>query len=133
MGRFAERFKLLRIRSHLTQDEVAKQLNISKSAISMYENGNREPDYETLGIIADFFGVDPNFLLGKHVPAYPNGDQTSGQQKGYYIDPEVAVKAQEIYEDPELRILMDAARDLSKEDLDAVLNIVKALKAKDGK
>ena len=65
MSTFAIRFKELRTGQQLTQDELAKYLGISKSTISMYENGNREPDFETLEIIADFFNVDMNFLLGK--------------------------------------------------------------------
>lgn len=135
MSDFAVRFRSLRIRDGLTQDELAKKLEISKSAISMYENGNREPDFETLELIADYFNVDMNYLLGCNVPMHTpvDTDPNNGQQEGYYIDPEVAAKAQEIYEDPELRILLDAKRDLTKEDLDAVVNIVKALKAKEGK
>ena len=51
----------------------------------------------------------------------------------YYLSPEVAAKAQEIYEDPDTRILLDAKRDLTSDDLDVVLNMVQALKAKEGK
>ena len=57
--------KQLRKEKNLTQEELARELNISKSAISMYENGNRKPDYETLEIIADFFNVDMEYLWGK--------------------------------------------------------------------
>ena len=52
-------------------------------------------------------------------------------QPDYYLDSEVAEKAQEIYADSETRILLDAKRDLSKEDLTSVLNIVRSLKAKE--
>ncbi|MDO4860873.1 MAG: XRE family transcriptional regulator [Bacillota bacterium] len=70
MSTFANRFKTLRALRKLTQDELARELEISKSAISMYENGNREPDFETLELIADFFNVDMNYLLGHDVPAH---------------------------------------------------------------
>ena len=65
MNTFSKRFKELRTSLSLTQDDLAKKLKISKSSISMYENGNREPDFETLELIADFFNVDMNFLLGR--------------------------------------------------------------------
>lgn len=65
MGDFKNVFKNLRIKSGYTQDGLAEALGISRSAISMYETGNREPDFETLEQIADFFNVDMNFLLGK--------------------------------------------------------------------
>lgn len=64
MSEFARILKFLRRREKLTQQELAKKLKISKSSISMYENGNREPDFEQLEMIADFFNVDMNFLLG---------------------------------------------------------------------
>ena len=49
----------------LTQAELAKLTGLTVSAISMYENGNREPSFETLEVLADFFNVDMNFLLGR--------------------------------------------------------------------
>lgn len=65
MGNFSSVFKSLRLSYKLTQDELAKSLGISKSAISMYENGNREPDFVTLEKIADFYNVDMDYLLGR--------------------------------------------------------------------
>lgn len=63
MNRFSLALRSLRIRENLTQDELADSLNIAKSTISMYETGNRTPDFEMLEVIADFFNVDMNFLL----------------------------------------------------------------------
>ncbi|MFP5528346.1 helix-turn-helix domain-containing protein [Peptococcus simiae] len=65
MANFGERLKELRIDSELTQQEIADTLNLSKSTISMYENGKRLPEYETLEAIADFFNVDMDYLTGK--------------------------------------------------------------------
>lgn len=65
MGNFQNMLKQLRKAKGLTQDELAKILKVSRSAIGMYENGSREPDYETLEIIADFFNVDIDYLLGR--------------------------------------------------------------------
>ena len=65
MSNFPNRMRELRSSRHFTQDDLSKRLGISKSTISMYENGNREPDFETLELIADFFNVDMNYLIGK--------------------------------------------------------------------
>jgi len=67
---FAANFKKLREDNDLTQDMLSRNLGISKSAISMYENGNREPDFETLELFADYFNVDMNYLLDRS-PAIP--------------------------------------------------------------
>ena len=55
----------------LSQRELAARLNLSPSTISMYEVGNREPDFETEEKIADFFNVDLNTLRGKDTEADP--------------------------------------------------------------
>ena len=62
---FSETLKKLRKEKGLTQVQLAKLLKISKSSISMYENGNREPDFETEELIADFFNVSIDTLRGK--------------------------------------------------------------------
>lgn len=64
MSSFHVRLKELRLEEHLTQAELAAIIGISKSTISMYENGNREPDFETLESFADYFNVDMNYLTG---------------------------------------------------------------------
>ena len=67
MGKFQNILKSLRVAKGLTQDELSKQLNISRSTIGMYEKGTREPDFETLELIADYFNVDTDYLLGRTV------------------------------------------------------------------
>ena len=65
MGDFQNVFKKLRMSLGYTQAELADILGISRSRIGMYETGAREPDFETLEIIADFFNVDTDYLLGR--------------------------------------------------------------------
>lgn len=65
MGNFNHIFKAMRIRYGYTQDGLADALDLSRSTISMYENGNREPDFVTLERIADLFHVDIDYLLGR--------------------------------------------------------------------
>ena len=68
MSSFDKNLRQLRQDRHLSQTELAALLKISRSSISMYERGEREPDFETLNTIADFFHIDMNTLLG-HAPA----------------------------------------------------------------
>lgn len=86
----------------------------------------KSPTLDNMQAIAKALGCTLDDFVEEQV-------QNNGQTEGYYLDPEVAAKAQEIYEDPDQRILLDAPRDLSTEDLDVVLNMIKALKAKEGK
>lgn len=65
MSTFKDRLKELRTSQQLTQFELAKKLNISRSIISMYELGERTPPLDGLEAISDFFNVDIAYLLGK--------------------------------------------------------------------
>lgn len=64
MSRFGTTFKKLRINQSKTQTELARALGLARSTVSMYEQGEREPDLNTLEKIADYFQVDMNELLG---------------------------------------------------------------------
>ena len=66
MSDFATILRKLRTEHSISQTELAAKLEVSKSSISMYEQGNREPDYELLGKIADFFQVDFDYLMGRN-------------------------------------------------------------------
>lgn len=65
MSIFSKRLKKLREEHDLSQQALANALKISKSSINMYERGEREPGFETLEAIADYFNVDMNYLLGR--------------------------------------------------------------------
>lgn len=60
---FCDNLKRLRQEKDLTQQKLADLLGISRSAIGMYENGEREPDFETSELIADFFNVRLDELI----------------------------------------------------------------------
>ncbi len=59
-----ERLKELRIEQNLTQTDVAKILNVTKMAISHWEKGNSEPSIEQLKILAKYFDVSIDYLVG---------------------------------------------------------------------
>lgn len=55
--------KTLRIKACLTQADVAKILNVSKSAVSMWELGLRQPNAKKLKKLAKLFDVTVDQLL----------------------------------------------------------------------
>lgn len=124
MGDFPNIFKHIREKSGLTQQQLADKLGISRSAVGMYEKGEREPNFETLELIADTFNVDMNYLLGKK-------PSTEVIPDTYYFNPETSKIAQEIYDNKELSLLFDAARDANPEDLQTVHSMLMALKRKE--
>lgn len=61
---FKVRLKELRIEKGVSQIEVAKMLNMSKMAISHWEKGNSEPCIEQLKVLAKYFDVSIDYLIG---------------------------------------------------------------------
>ncbi|MBE6880326.1 MAG: helix-turn-helix transcriptional regulator [Ruminococcaceae bacterium] len=66
MSIFSENIKALRKKKGFSQAEVAEHLGMTKQGYSLYELGKREPDFDTLKAIADFFGTDTDFLLSEY-------------------------------------------------------------------
>ena len=123
-----ERIKVLREQFGMTQEELAEKLGTTKQTIFKYEtNVITNIPSDKIETMAKLFCVSPAYIMG-----WEEG-QNNGQQEGYYFNEEAAELAQEIYEDPELRMLLKAKRDLSKDDMDVIVNMIKALQAKDGK
>lgn len=61
--KFADNLKSLRINSKMTQQELARLLNVDQRTISAWENKICEPDFETLANICEIFNEDFNDIL----------------------------------------------------------------------
>lgn len=61
---FAERIVKLRRAKKMTQEQLADALGISRAALSHYEKGRREPDFQIVTKVAEFFGVSSDYILG---------------------------------------------------------------------
>lgn len=62
---FSTRLISLRKEKGLSQYSLADKLGCSRGLISNYEQGRREPDFNTLLKLADYFNVSTDYLLGK--------------------------------------------------------------------
>lgn len=60
-----EKLRNLRETKGLTQSDIAQKLKITREAYSMYETNKRQMNHESLCILADFFGVTTDYLLGR--------------------------------------------------------------------
>ncbi|EPH7155287.1 helix-turn-helix domain-containing protein [Listeria monocytogenes] len=62
---FGDRLRSLRENKNLTQQKVADDLNIKRENLSNYERNKREPDYEMLKKLAEYYGVSRSYILGE--------------------------------------------------------------------
>lgn len=60
---FASKIKELRERAKMTQTDLAQALGVSKSVVSAYENGIRNPSYSVLQELSTVFNVPEAYFL----------------------------------------------------------------------
>ena len=66
--RFCDRLREQRKRMDMTQEQVAKSLNIVRSTYAYYETGKTCPDFSTVVRLAHLFNVTTDYLLGADSP-----------------------------------------------------------------
>ena len=102
--------------------DVARISGIPYTTIDgLYKKSDENSKLSTLRKLANFIGCTIDELT--------DGDTKS--DSGYYLDPEIARLAQEIYDNPDLRILMDASRKLDPDDVKNIADIVAKMKKKE--
>ena len=109
---FATKLRNLRVARNMTQMDLARDLQTSQSAITMWETGRREPDFRTIQKISAYFRVPMSELI----PSEEITDQDS-----------VNVIAQSMQSNPKLRILFDRSKYLCDSDVDAILAVISAI------
>jgi len=65
MNKFAERLVELRNQSDLSLRKLSSEIAIHHSTIANWERGFREPSFDTLIKLAEFFDVTADYLLGR--------------------------------------------------------------------
>lgn len=65
MANFAERIKALRLGQGMTQDALGEIIGVKRYAVYTYEKGINFPEVRGLMILADYFGVSTDYLLGR--------------------------------------------------------------------
>lgn len=125
----------LRERSDMTQRELAKAIGMSTSVMNRVESGERLLRDDEILKIAKYFNVSVDYLLGnvmydRSPSMYPFEESKRGKDSdsSYYSDPEIDEAVNAMHKDPELKILFNATKDLKKEDLEFVKNLVKKMK-----
>ena len=114
-----ERIENMRKSAGISQGKLEKELGFSNGSISKWKNSTPTPD--RLQKLADYFNVSVDYLI--------TGEEK--ENKEYYLNPETAELAQALFENKNLRVLFDAAKDATPEDLQTTYNMLMALKKKE--
>lgn len=105
--------------------DLSRLSKINQSSLSQYLNGTNKPNSLRAVAIASILEVNPLWVMGFDVPKH--GVEKPQQQK-YYINEETARKAQEAFDDPNLRVLFDAADGARPEDIQMAADLLRRLK-----
>ena len=65
INKFGERLKDLLTTRGITQHELSQKTKISESIISYWINGKKQPTADNIILVADFFNVTADYLLGR--------------------------------------------------------------------
>ena len=102
----------LRDKRGLTDYAVAKSTGVGRSTLSEWGKGKHSPNVDNLKKIAEFFGVSVDYLTTGQTT-----EKESAEGSKYYFDDNTAAVAQDIFDNPELKALFDAARNCDPEEL----------------
>ena len=105
-----------------SQLDLAKHLGVSTSAVSAWCRGVKTPRMDKVDAMCEYFHIKRSDLME---------DKDENPNDHYYLNEETAKAAQEIFENKDLRMLFDAARDADPEDLRALHTMALALKRKE--
>lgn len=100
-------------------NRLEKELGFPRSSISKYNKNI--PSMEKIQKIADFLHVSIADITG---------EEKEGGEK-YYLNEETAEMAQKLFENNDLRVLFDAVKDATPEDLKTTYDMLMALKKKE--
>lgn len=103
-----------------TQSDISRDLRINKATVSSWMNGTRVPRMDKVDLLAHYFNVHRSDIMGD--------DVGNSQHSEWYTNPETAKVAQQIFDDPDLHALFDAARDSRPEDLLMAADLLRRLK-----
>lgn len=115
---FAKNLQFYIEQKGVSQNELAKYLDVSPTSVNNWCRGLKTPRMDKVDKICTYFHIKRSDLLNDH---------TDSEPEPYYLDPEVAEIAQQIKENPGKRALFDATRDVSKEDIEKVLQIINVI------
>ena len=116
---FAKNLKKYLDRAEKSQTDLQKYMGVSSSTASDWMRGAKMPRMDKVQSIANWLHIQKSDLLEEK------------PDEGYYTDPRTAEIAQEIKDSRELSALFDVQRNMSPEDLQAVYQMVLALKRKE--
>jgi transcriptional regulator with XRE-family HTH domain len=116
MSIIGDNIKKYREAKGLKQEQIADAIGKSKNVVSNWERGDNKPDADTIPLLCGLLGVDANTLMG-----WDNTEQLKADAKGL---------EEKIINNPAIKEFLPEIADMSRDDLELLINLVKKIKNK---
>lgn len=112
---FSKRLRYFLDKYDMTQNELAKRLGVGTTSVYNWCNGIKSPRMDKVDKMCEIFNCRRSDLME---------ERTEEEPAGYYHDPEAQQAAQFLFENPEYKVLFDATRNVKREDIDFVKQMI---------
>lgn len=116
---FSQRLVSVMQENNINQVELSKILGVSESTVGKWILCKAIPRMGVIQKLSDYFHVGKSYFLEEDA------------NTGYYTDPTVNAYVEQLRTNPNMRLLFDATKDMTKEDIDYVVDLVNRLKGKE--
>lgn len=114
---FGETLKKLRQRNTVSQEQLAKELNVKQYVISSWEIGRSEPSIQQINFLSTYFHVPTDYLLGKDVIIVSDEKELEIVSNHFKQD----------VDDDKINEVIKMLSDLSEKDKGKIIKIIKDL------
>lgn len=116
---FAENLRNYLAVNGYSQADMARYMKVSTATAAKWYTGQTMPRVDKIQSLCNWFMIEKSDLLE------PKGQKDHSQ---YYLNTETAKVAQEVFDDPDLRVLFDAARGSRPEDIRMAVDMLRRFK-----
>lgn len=104
----------------ISQSKLEKDLDIAKGSVTKWKT--QEPRHSTIEKVANYFGVSVEYIMT---------GEDSNPEAPYYLNDDAREMAQFMFENPEYKVLFDASRKVSKDDINVVKTLLDKFRSED--
>lgn len=107
----------------ITVTEMCRELKINRSSLSELKQGRAKSlSADKVVKIANFFGVSTNYIMGE------TNVMVEAHNEPIYLDDETRELIDSLRTRPEMKVLFSVSKNVSKEDIEATVEILKRMK-----
>ena len=113
---FSKRLRYYLSKYNMTQLELSKRLGVGTTSVYNWCNGIKTPRMDKVGSVSEIFNCNRSDLI--------EDKPETQEQPTYYLDEDAREAADFLHKNPEYKVLFDASRNISKEDIEFVAKML---------